>query len=369
MKEEIQRLLSEAITIEPKACLNYLRKDVGCRDCMDACPTEAIYIQNQIPKIQHSKCVDCGACVSVCSVLAIDHEHKPYFEVKKQMEQYSQVQITCQWMESYQKGIKIPCYLYLDLPLLLVYGKDKKSIRFTIEPCQHCGRVDRLEVENHFRQLQEEIKTYGLPLSLEVTLDPLNDINDEIVEGITRRDLFKKISIKNIREVLLPSEEVYQEKSPIDKNTILGKSMYKRELFHQFVLPRVNGNGHKKTILPEKSFSKIELKDSCKGCTICENICPTQALFWENTDHESRLLFFPDKCISCKNCLICPEGSIQFETILLEEYVHRQPISLVRFNRKICIECGDEFRTTGAEETCSFCNAKNERDPMQFFDF
>ncbi|WP_353963322.1 4Fe-4S dicluster domain-containing protein [Tepidibacillus marianensis] len=111
------------------------------------------------------------------------------------------------------------------------------------------------------------------------------------------------------------------------------------------------------------------MTDSCKGCTICESICPTQALSWEDHDHESRLLFSPEKCIGCLNCLVCPENSIQFGPILREEYVQRKPIALKQFNRKICTECGDEFRTTEERESCSFCQAKNDRDPMRFFDF
>ncbi|WP_339062163.1 4Fe-4S binding protein [Tepidibacillus marianensis] len=231
MKEELQRLLSEAITIEPKACLNYLRKDIGCRQCVDACPTEAISFQNQVPVIHHSKCLNCGACVSACPVLAIDHQQKPYIEVKKQMEQHAQVQITCQRMESYQKGIKVPCYLYLDLPLLSIYGRDKETITFTVEPCQYCDHVDKTDPRLHFAQLQDEIKTYHLPLTIQVTMEPFTDRNEEVVDGITRRDLLKKFSLKNIREVLVPSGVGEKEESIVDKGTIKEKALYKRGFF------------------------------------------------------------------------------------------------------------------------------------------
>jgi ferredoxin len=42
----------------------------GCEACVDACPTEAIVMENGKAQVNDA-CVDCGACVDECPVKAI----------------------------------------------------------------------------------------------------------------------------------------------------------------------------------------------------------------------------------------------------------------------------------------------------------
>jgi len=43
----------------------------GCGACAEACPVEAIAVQNDRARIDTEKCVICGACESVCPTEAI----------------------------------------------------------------------------------------------------------------------------------------------------------------------------------------------------------------------------------------------------------------------------------------------------------
>ena len=369
MKEDLQRILSESITIEPKSCVNFLRKEIGCTACLESCPTEAISFVSQTPIIQYSKCTDCGACVSVCPVLAIDHVQKPYDATMKQMEEHPEVQITCQRMDAYQKGIKVPCYLYLDVPLLLSYASGRETISFTIEPCETCEYA-HVNPEQHFQDLQQQLQLYQIPLTIRITKQPLViQKEEEVVGGISRRDLFKKFSIKNIREVLLPEEVEEKEEIKAIRMLPKEKSRYKRDVLHQVIKKKYVNSGHANEILPEAEFLNVIVDSSCVGCNICESLCPTQALYWEENEHESKLMFDASVCIACKNCDVCPENSLQFTSLRFDKYVQRELNLLKRFQRKVCIECGDEFRTNSDEENCSFCRAKNDKDPMRFFEF
>lgn len=50
-------------------------KCTGCGACIDACPLEAIEMQDDgLAHIDESTCGDCGACVDVCPVDAITME-------------------------------------------------------------------------------------------------------------------------------------------------------------------------------------------------------------------------------------------------------------------------------------------------------
>lgn len=50
----------------------------GCTRCLNACPTEAIRIQNGKAIISEHKCIDCGKCFNACPVHAINVEQDDF---------------------------------------------------------------------------------------------------------------------------------------------------------------------------------------------------------------------------------------------------------------------------------------------------
>ena len=43
----------------------------GCGDCADACPLDAIEVQDGKASVDEDTCGDCGACVDVCPTESI----------------------------------------------------------------------------------------------------------------------------------------------------------------------------------------------------------------------------------------------------------------------------------------------------------
>ena len=46
----------------------------ACKDCVEACPVEAIEIQDDHAMVDQDECTDCGACADVCPNDAITVE-------------------------------------------------------------------------------------------------------------------------------------------------------------------------------------------------------------------------------------------------------------------------------------------------------
>ena len=46
----------------------------GCESCVDACPVEAIELQDDIAVVDAETCTDCGECAEACPVEAITVE-------------------------------------------------------------------------------------------------------------------------------------------------------------------------------------------------------------------------------------------------------------------------------------------------------
>jgi len=53
-----------AVTIDKETC-------TGCSACVDACPSEAITMDNGVAVVDEDTCIDCMACVDECPVEAI----------------------------------------------------------------------------------------------------------------------------------------------------------------------------------------------------------------------------------------------------------------------------------------------------------
>ena len=53
-----------AATVNTGECL-------GCGACVDACPAEAIKIEDGVAVVNEDECLDCGACTDECPVEAI----------------------------------------------------------------------------------------------------------------------------------------------------------------------------------------------------------------------------------------------------------------------------------------------------------
>jgi len=46
----------------------------GCGTCVDACPSEAIKLENEVAVINQDECTECGTCVDECPSDAITEE-------------------------------------------------------------------------------------------------------------------------------------------------------------------------------------------------------------------------------------------------------------------------------------------------------
>jgi len=56
-----------AVKIDKEKC-------TGCGSCVEACPVEAITLDNEKAIVDEESCIDCGSCVDECPSEAISPE-------------------------------------------------------------------------------------------------------------------------------------------------------------------------------------------------------------------------------------------------------------------------------------------------------
>ncbi|GBF11099.1 4Fe-4S dicluster domain-containing protein [Tepidibacillus infernus] len=369
MRQDLKNFFQfEVVQIQEKSCINYANRKKVCNECVANCPTNAIQLNDQVPELNHSKCVNCGACIGACPVFAIDHIQKPYQEIYRQIEEFPLSKITCDQAENIQKGIKLPCYLYLDQHLLLAFTKGKEKVSFYIGKCQTCEKVGFDLIQKHFARLEQELALVYRKVKIDLTAEEIQEADDVVFQGITRRELLQNFSIRNIRKMMFAEKDQNEELKRVTDSEKQGKkerNLFKRKKLNQY-LQLLSTSRHNKTTLPFGQFLKIESIDKCRGCTICEQICPTEAIKWKNEGNQSKLVFSTQDCIACQRCSACPEQSITYQSVKLDEYV-QEPKVLITLWLKECSQCGQAFKTATEEETCEFCKVKQDKDSSRFF--
>ncbi|MCT8137543.1 4Fe-4S dicluster domain-containing protein [Anaerobacillus sp. CMMVII] len=364
MSSAIRNLLStDVVEVYEEACKNFRNKTVACRLCIDCCSEEAISLQNQIPTIIAKKCIDCCACVSECPVNAIDHIRKPYGKISEYVNDFPFTDITCDQVEEVNRGIKVPCLLFLDAPLLSQYADKREELHIYTGHCQTCKKSNEERIIIHFKNLERELERLGISILIKAKYQMPEDSIEQIVDAVSRRDLLKKFSLANIKELLLNRETISEK----DEQTL---SIIERMHLKKKILDQSRnraGSRINKTSSKISSFLfSIKVNEECNGCNVCERICPTNALFWKDEPGISYLMFEPNSCIHCSKCLACPQKALAISE--RTHYDDEIPSQLIAMEIKICRECGETFKTIkDHEQLCFFCEAKSSKDPMRFF--
>lgn len=369
MSSTIQKLLAtEVVEVYQEACKNYGNKRTTCSLCVDCCSEEAISLQNQTPVIVDSKCIDCGACVSMCAVNAIDHIIKPYKKTAEYVNNYPLAEITCDQVEELNRGIKVPCILYLDAPLLSQYADKREEVHIYTGHCHSCRKVGAEKIARHLENVQRELENLGTNFIIKTKQELSENKSQQSVNAVSRRELLSRFSLSSIRELLLPTSKQTEVHTGSDESfeslSIMERIHFKKKLLNKFYESEKHMNKieHKSS---ESSFS-FNVNDNCNGCTVCERICPTKAIYWETSENVSRLIFDSYLCVECDKCLACPVEAFTKSELVIAETTEKK--ELITMNVVSCIDCGNQFKTAQEDEvTCFFCKAKREKDPSRFF--
>ncbi|OEF96470.1 4Fe-4S dicluster domain-containing protein [Desulfuribacillus alkaliarsenatis] len=382
------------IEIDHSQCLNNKSTRKTCEKCVLVCPVTALKMNDKELSLKESLCIDCTACVSACPNLTIDYAPKPYTKTINEITAYPGADITCNQFAKYQKGIKIPCYLSLDLPMLLHYYRtlarynkkkgiesdDKLVLELYIGSCEQCKYKEHLDIYKHIDTIENWCEELKIPITIKLTkeADKFTDKQSPAVSGISRRSLFKSLGFSrdtdsskdNANEQADKKKDKKDKKIEADFLSYKQKNDYKRRLVEKGLkLIRRKGIHSDNKLMPASHFALINKTEACKKCDVCMRICPTEALEWIDGEDLATLYFYPQKCIACGRCQICPEGSISLKTLDTNTYHNQDSITLIELAIKKCDDCGEAFKAESDnldQRVCKLCELKDEKKRALF---
>jgi formate hydrogenlyase subunit 6/NADH:ubiquinone oxidoreductase subunit I len=91
-------------------------------------------------------------------------------------------------------------------------------------------------------------------------------------------------------------------------------SLWKEVVVHLFRPPATHNYPFVHPELPDGSRGRhLFYIDKCISCSLCERVCPANAIEMIEVDEKKRPLFMLDRCVFCYQCAeSCPKDAIEF---------------------------------------------------------
>jgi len=346
------------IALSAGSCVRSLSIESECNNCELVCPTDAIVMGvTNLPTINSSVCVSCGACVGVCPSEAM------------RLEEFDSTNFFFDFVESEDTLLScrknVPCISVLSVEHIISMAILKKELLFDMGYCEGCdiaSTCHKLILRNH------EEASYLLEAMQSDALIKLANICYEDKETTPkRRDFLNAASLKTVRnEKHSFKEEVKKASDELEEHTLekidialLRKKDIpeKRKLLFAAIKRVQKPSVFHIVDASEVTFTSQKIMDEavCTACQMCYRVCPTGALTSDLKN--SKIDFDPFLCIKCHICHdVCEPKAITLSSSYnIKEFFEPEVQNLAAFRVVKCDECSMIFSTNSTDKICNRC--------------
>ena len=332
--------------IERSQCWNLHPHREQCTLCKDICPYgEDIFSRPNLVK-SWDPCSDCGLCVSVCKTRCITpSEEQVQRDLSAAGADADTIWIGCERSARHNDLVR-PCVGALCWEALAYLALHKKLV-LDLTPCGECENdpCAKLLRDN----LTRLVEFFGQPLfEARITLAYQPDEAPYQAKELSRREMFAHVgdSSKNGTKYLLRQLPILQEEEH--------QIQPFRYALHQRVKQLKTATQtpfHYGVYLP--AFTS-----KCFGCGRCVKNCRSGAIRLEDLEGgQSRVVITPWKCSECGMCVSsCNHHAI--DGLKLRPLTSLGPVSVLRFQKQLCSECGKPIPPDSADGVCGVCRVK-----------
>jgi len=276
----------------------------GCTQCVDACPSGAISINNKVVMIDAGKCIECGSCVAACptgSLAMAGADDNEYVVAINEASRagFRRLRFTCIYDNSQDSDdeytYKLPCIASVGPEWLTMALASFDEVSFTC-PNESCKLNGVAKVKELLSNLTKAIKVE--------------------VSGLM----------------------VKRPKGYSDYLTYVGI----RRSDYSSALRRLKALSTGELAYGLKIFDINISEDKCSFCGVCFAKCPGKAFDVDSAQGVTVLKFNAIKCLGCGLCVdSCPEKAIKLTVSSLnDEWIIKVKDEVVK-----CKICGKPFDT------------------------
>ena len=324
---------------DPSICAHGVNGKIACRQCIDACPAEAI--QSLVDRIEVNPylCQGGGSCSTVCPSGAIRYRYPNLRDNGKRLREMLRV-----YRE--QGGSR---------PVIMFHSESYSPEMYL----QHYDNLLPLEVE--------ELGCVGMDLCLSALAYGATQVVlhvDEQVPEITRTSLAAQVEWSTTllvglgmdracislcaADAALPEIEFSQEVEmaihdvPPDKRNAIYQAL-------DHLVTSLKPSPDQVELPASAPFGEAIIDaEKCTLCMACVGSCPGRALQDGANREVPEVFFIESNCLQCAACVqTCPEDAISLQPrLLLDHETRNRARALNRDTPFACIACGKPFASS-----------------------
>ena len=301
---------SSTLSFHQEHCIHHLLDDSSCHFCLDACPYQALILDNHKIHIQPELCQDCGRCINACPSNAF-YLHHPVNHYNDNTLLFFACHTHPLNHKLSKNLLKSPCYLGLNPYYLAnLIALDKKLIFLYDETlCQNCHQFHKDFLFEALGEIFMAFQTEKLEVRFidqRALVDFLQNHTRDTNQTTRRRTLLKS----SLKLALSTSINYLGDQTNLSGLREDGLQKNKIMSYKWQTLNRLREKYPLKTdsLLPLLSIGA----NNCNFCGHCVRLCPTKALNIIRKD-KRYLVWTPTKCENCNFCIeSCPKHYLNF---------------------------------------------------------
>lgn len=359
--------------IRSSQCTRYRYRYSACRRCADACPHDAIRLDDEGATVNPENCQNCALCVSACQTGAWSSSNFKLLDLLRQAIKQATWSVACAPSGQSADTI-VPCLGAIDAATMGYLAK--RGLPLTLHGAQHCGdcphgktgaaqlalNLEAVEILHQgARQgaaTAADTVEWTLP-QLAMPAGALNRRRDKPSAAEfapARRQLFRRLIGRGIDEVILAQPQAENEPVPAKAIRPGPYALTERRELLQIVTQQKNGQPFPVQLHEALPLLRLTLRAGCTVCAACFRVCPTGALQIEENPDAWALQFRLDRCVACQACLeVCQPRVLDAEANF--DARSDQPLTtLMSLNKQRCSRCDRHFVSVVAEKTCPVCS-------------
>ena len=324
---------------DPSICAHGVNGKIACRQCIDACPAEAIQSLGELIEVNPYLCQGGGSCTTVCPSGAISYLYPTLRDNGKRMhemlDQYLRLGGSNPIILFHGENYAPAEYLRSYDNLLPIAVEELGSVGMDL--CLSALAFGAIQVVLHFDD--------QVPRSSQDNLKIQIDWLQTLLEGL---GMDRYCVTSCYADAPLPALDIVTEVT----SAIHDMSAQKRDAIYQaldHLVAQLKPDLDRVDLPIPAPFGEVEIDaGKCTLCMACVGSCPGRALQDGSNREIPEVFFIESNCLQCGACVqTCPEAAMTLKPRLLFDRETRNRSRALNSDTPFaCITCGKPFAPT-----------------------